>query len=99
MRGYNIAVADELKSRVVRAETIGLIVIAAMLAITDSRFQDELAKLAKEFGAQFAAIADPARRASSTVSRSAASVIPAPAPRPAAPTTSNTSNASAHSAT
>ena len=33
VNGYNIAVADEPKSRVVSAETIGLIVIAVMLAI------------------------------------------------------------------
>ena len=31
--GYNVGVADEPKSRVVSAETIGLIVIAVMLAI------------------------------------------------------------------
>ena len=33
VNGYNICVADEPKSRVVSAETIGLIVIAVMLAI------------------------------------------------------------------
>jgi hypothetical protein len=33
VNGYNIVVADEPKSRVVSAETIGLIVIAVMLAI------------------------------------------------------------------
>lgn len=33
VNGYNIGVADEPKSRVVSAETIGLIVIAVMLAI------------------------------------------------------------------
>ena len=33
VNGYNVPVADEPKSRVVSAETIGLIVIAVMLAI------------------------------------------------------------------